>query len=118
MLSFADNHGYASTGAMTGAVYDAVSADTDWLEDKFLLWPQTEAIKTYAIRSKQADHTKKARHLMLLVFQKYFADHRAFVNQLDNDGQPVWSEALSRLLYHLVLALTEGARAGLWKTPN
>ena len=55
---------------------------------------------------------------MLLVFQKYFARRAAFVNQLDAKAHPIWPEALSRLLYHLVLALTEGDRAGLWEIPT
>lgn len=118
LLTFADNHGFALNGVMQGAAFDAVSSDNSWHEDQFLLWPQTEAIKTFAIRKDQADHANNAKHLMLLVFKRYFANHSAFVNQLDNTGKPLWSEALSRLLYHIVLALTEGARAGLWKTPT
>lgn len=117
LLLFADHYGCASSGSMQGAAFDAVAADTSWYEDKFLLWPQTEAIKTYAIRKESANHSESAQHLMLLVFQKYFASHKAFVNQLDNTGKPLWPEALSRLLYHLVLAVTEGTRAGLWTSP-
>lgn len=117
LLAFADKHGYAQNGAMKGAAYDAVAFDQSWYENQFLLWPQTEAIKTYAIKKHLPDGADKGRHLMQLVFQKYFANQAAFVNQVDNNGIPVWSEALSRLLYHLVLALTEGDRAGLWETP-
>lgn len=117
LLAFADNHGYAPTGVMKGAAFDAVSSDTSWHENKFLLWPQTEAIKIFAIRNGQSENSDKGKQLMLLVFQRYFANHKAFVNQLDNKGNPVWAEALSRLHYHLVLALTEGAKAGLWKIP-
>lgn len=115
LLAFADNVGFATEGAMQGAAFDAVSADTQWRENRFLLWPQTEAIKTYAIRSEQDKYAQNARALTRLVFQRYFAENAGFVNQLDNSGTPIWTEALSRLLYHLVLALTEGARAGLWK---
>ncbi len=117
LLAFADKHGFQSNGVMQGAAYDAVSAELSFHENKFLLWPQTEAIKTFAIRKDQTSYANNARHLMLLVFQKYFANYPGFVNQLDNNGQPLWSEALSRLLYHLVLALTEGSRAELWRTP-
>lgn len=118
LLAFADKYGFASSGVMQGAAFDAVAADTSWREDNFLLWPQTEAIKTYAIRKDHADHAISAQQLMLLVFRKYFANQPAFVNQLDNTGKPIWPEALSRLLYHIVLAITEGARAGLWKLPG
>lgn len=115
LLTFADTFGFATQGIMRGAAFDAVSADTQWREESFLLWPQTEAIKTHAIRSEHSIHANNALSLMRLVFQRYFAENAAFVNQLDNTGTPIWSEALSRLLYHLVLAITEGARAGLWK---
>lgn len=114
LLAFADTVGFATEGAMRGAAFDAVSANRQWHEDRFLLWPQTEAIKTYAIRSDQDKYAHQARFLTKLVFQRYFADNAAFVNQLDHTGTPIWPEALSRLLYHLVLAITEGARAGLW----
>ncbi len=117
MLKFADDNGLATTGPMQGAAYDAVSADTSWCEERFLLWPQTEAIKTYAIRSRQEDFARNAERLLLLVFKRYFRGRAAFINQLDYAGKPVWTEALSRLLYHLVLALTEGARFGLWRQP-
>jgi len=118
LLNFADAHGVESTGPMAGAAFDAVSSDTAWREETFLLWPQTEAIKTYAIRHLHHVHAEKGQHLMLLVFKHYFKNHAAFVNQLDNQGNPIWPEALSRLLYHVVLAVTEGARAGLWQTPE
>lgn len=115
LLEFADKFGFASAGIMQGAAFDAVSSDTQWYEEKFLLWPQTEAIKTHAIRAASPEHAHKARALMLLVFQQYFAGQIAFINQVDKSGTPLWPEALSRLLYHLVLALTEGARSGLWR---
>ncbi len=115
LLTYADNHGFATAGVMRGAAFDAVASDISFYENRFLLWPQTEAIKTYAIRQHLGEHSTHAEQLMLLVFRQYFANHAAFVNQLDSNGKPIWSEALSRLLYHLVLALTEGARAGLWK---
>ena len=118
LLAFADNHGFALNGVMQGAAYDAVSSDESWHEDRFLLWPQTEAIKTFAIKKDLANNADNGRQLMLLVFQRYFSNHAAFVNQLDNTGKPLWTEALSRLLYHIVLAVTEGDRAGLWKTPS
>lgn len=115
LLKFADKFGFSSNGVMQGAAFDAVSSDAQWREENFLLWPQTEAIKTYAIRATSPEHAHKARALMLLVFQQYFAGQTAFINQVDSSGTPIWPEALSRLLYHLVLAITEGARSGLWR---
>ncbi len=118
MLDFADNHGFATDGIMKGAAFDALSANTEWREDKFLLWPQTEAIKTYAVRASDADFTAKAKRLAQVIFKQYFANRAAYVNQLDEDGNVLWAEGLSRLHYHLVLALTEGARANLWSAPH
>ncbi|QIE43063.1 hypothetical protein G5B39_13540 (plasmid) [Rhodobacteraceae bacterium SC52] len=118
LLDFADRHGFAADGAMQGAAFDAVSTDLKRNETTFLLWPQTEAIKTYAIRSNEEDNGVKAEALTRLIFQRYFAGCPAFVNQLDADGQVIWADGLSRLHYHLVLALTEGARAGLWANPT
>lgn len=117
LLAFADQYGFATEGVMQGAAFDAVAADTSWHEARFLLWPQTEAIKTYAIRKDEADFAQKGRDLALLIFRRYFAGRAAFANQLDAQGQALWPDALSRLHYHLVLALTEGGRAGLWLFP-
>lgn len=118
LLDFADQHGFAQSGLMQGAAFDAVSADLDWREATFLLWPQTEAIKTHAVRSATAGHARKAKSLAQLIFRQYFSGRQGFVNQLDTAGTVLWSDGLSRMHYHIVLALTEGARAGLWENPE
>lgn len=118
LLAFADRHGFAEGGVMQGAAFDAVSCDASWREETFLLWPQTEAIKTHAVRADDPAHAEAAKALVELVFRQYFGGQTAFVNQLDAQAKPLWPEALSRLHYHLVLALTEGARAGLWRNPG
>lgn len=120
LMNFADAYGFAGTGAMRGAAFDAVASDGAWREETFLLWPQTEAIKAYVARFRAGDaHAgEMARSLTALVFARYFGGRAAFANQLDADGAVLWPDALSRLLYHLVLALTEGAGAGLWPGPT
>lgn len=118
LLAFADQHGFAAEGVMQGAAFDAVSADASWREDTFLLWPQTEVLKTYAVRAFDQEHADSAKALVQLIFRQYFGGQNAFVNQLDTQGKPIWPEALSRLHYHLVLALTEGGRVGLWPNPK
>jgi len=119
LLAFAQTRGFANQGVMCGAAFDAVSADGSWCEPTFLLWPQTEALKIYAYRYKTGELACAARAIRLatLIFTHYFGTRTAFVNQLDAQGTALWPEALSRLLYHLVLALTEGASAGLWPEP-
>ena len=118
LLAFADQYGFAPDGIMQGAAFDAVAADASWREERFLLWPQTEAIKTYAIRKDEADYAQRGQQLTLLIFRRYFAGHAAFMNQLDAKGKALWTDALSRMHYHLVLALTECVRAGLWRGPD
>lgn len=118
LLDFADRYGFATDGPLQGAAFDAIAADTGWRENTFLLWPQTEAIKTYAVRAAQGDYGEKARSLTRLLFRHYFAGRAAYANQLDEKAQAIWPDALSRLHYHVVLALTEGARAGLWPAPR
>ena len=117
LLAFADLHGFATGGPMAGAAYDAVAADAAWVEDRFLMWPQTEAIKAMVTRPDADRFRPQVQAIGQLIFQKYFAGHAAYVNQIDGTGQVIWPEALSRLHYHLVLALTEGADAGLWPAP-
>ncbi|MBS9721413.1 AGE family epimerase/isomerase [Tianweitania sp. BSSL-BM11] len=116
LARFAESKGLAMAGPMAGAAFEAVSARGDVLEDTFLLWPQTEAIKWYATRFLAGDQRagEHAQSLLCLTFERWFAGHRFWANQLDADGQPIWPETLTRLFYHLALALTEGARAGLW----
>ncbi|WP_146586467.1 AGE family epimerase/isomerase [Puniceibacterium confluentis] len=116
LMEFAERHGFARHGALKGAAFDAVSSTGTVLENTFLLWPQTEAIKMLALRHTAGDPQAgdRARALLCLMFERWFQDRPVFVNRLDADGNSLWSEALTRLMYHLVLALTEGARAGLW----
>lgn len=112
LLAFADQHGFARDGL----AFDAVLADGAILEETFLLWPQTEAIKAYALRHAGGDKTAgdKACTLICLMFERWFKDRPVYINQIDAAGDTIWPEALTRLMYHVVIAMTEGARAGLW----
>lgn len=120
LAGFAQEHGFAPAGPLKGAAYDAVSDCGAVMERRFLLWPQTEALKAHAARHLAGipGADTDARDLLDLIFARWFDRHPVFVNQLDATGAAIWPEALSRLLYHIVLALTEGARAGLWPGPN
>ncbi|TDH36248.1 hypothetical protein E2A64_13270 [Pseudohoeflea suaedae] len=118
--SFALKHGFSRSGPLAGAAFDAVSANGQVMEETFLLWPQTEAIKMQAVRHTvgEAGAGEVARSLLTTMFDRWFSGRPTYVNRLDAAGETIWSEALSRLLYHIVLALTEGARAGLWPGPT
>lgn len=119
MQAFAETHGVRPAGPMAGAPYDAVDADGRVTEEGHLLWPLTEAGKLYAARAL-AEHDRvaadRAREIAETVFGRYFAHGAAaWVNRLDRRGQVLWGAALSRLLYHVTIFVTEGGRAGLWR---
>lgn len=116
LLDFADRYGFAQNSLLQGAAFDAVLTDGQIAENTFLLWPQTEAIKSYALRHTAGDPQAgdKACALMDLMFTQWFKDRPTYINQLDPNGKTIWPEALTRLMYHVVIAMTEGARAGLW----
>lgn len=116
LLEFVARHGLAVSGPLAGAVFDAVLAHGDGVEATFLLWPQTEAIKAHAMRhlAGAGGAGSAAEQLLCLMFERWFAGRPSFVNQLDATGATLWPEALTRLLYHVTLALTEGARVQLW----
>ncbi|MBT8155041.1 AGE family epimerase/isomerase [Epibacterium ulvae] len=118
LTAFAQSHGYATENVMSGAVYDAVANDLGWTEERFRLWPQTEAIKADVVRAADPVIAKRAQRHALRMFQRYFAGYAGYVYQLDASGNVIWDEGLSRLLYHIVVAMTEGARMGLWQGPG
>lgn len=88
------------------------------VENSFLLWPQTEAIKILAVRHATGDAGagERACALLCLMFERWFADRSTYANRPDAEGSTVWPQSLTGLMYHIVLAMTEGAKAGLW--PN
>lgn len=118
MAGFADAHGVRRSGeALDGAPFDALDADGGVTEATHLLWPLTEAGKLASLHHLQGRRgaADRARELEMLIFSFYFSpgDLR-WVNQVDGAGRVVWNDALSRLIYHVLLFVTEGARAGVW----
>lgn len=119
MIAFAEAHGVRRDGPMAGAPFDALDPAGAVREDTHLLWPITEAGKYYSARhlaTGDADAAETANALCRLMFDRYFPAGPAprWHNQLDGQGKPIQPIALSRLVYHVALFLTEGARAGLW----
>jgi mannose-6-phosphate isomerase len=119
LMGFAEQGGFAAQGPLKGAAYDAVSVSGAVMENRFLLWPQTEAIKAFAARHMAGDPVAegRAKALLVVMFAGWFDGRPAFVNQLDAQGETIWPEALTRVMYHIAVALTEGARAGFWPNP-
>ncbi|PRD44896.1 hypothetical protein C5748_05855 [Phyllobacterium phragmitis] len=118
MTVFADTYGIRRTGdPLDGAPFDALAADGSIIEDTHLLWPLTEAGKLACMLHLRGDAraAARARKWERLIFSRFFAcDRTRWVNQLDGRGGVIWPDALSRLIYHVALFVTEGARTGLW----
>lgn len=117
MMDFALRHGFCTQGPMRGAAFDAIDLADGRAVPTFLLWPQTEAGKAFAARHEAGDPTAagRAHDLLALIAGKYFSAEALTCNQLDLSGRVLQPVALSRLFYHVVLFVTEGARVGLWK---
>jgi mannose/cellobiose epimerase-like protein (N-acyl-D-glucosamine 2-epimerase family) len=120
MQGFAERFGFREAGPLGGALYDAVDAQGQVTEPTHLLWPLTEAGKLYAAIYRDTGLVAAAEttsRLERLIFEQYFnADNQpVWINQLDGTGHVVWDAALSRLLYHIAVFVTEGIAAGLWQ---
>ena len=77
----------------------------------------TEAGKAYVAQFERSGRTAdavRAHDFMRVVFQHYFVGRRAWRNRVDAQGQTLQPYALSRLLYHVAMFVTEGERVGLW----
>ncbi|MCF7701771.1 AGE family epimerase/isomerase [Loktanella sp. M215] len=113
MIAFVTARGLRRDGPMAGTPFDALDATGAQTEATHLLWPLTEAGKYHAATGA-ADRT---RAIETLIFKHYFAGGPVPVwcNQLDGAGRILWPAALSRLIYHVALFVTEGADAGLWQ---
>lgn len=122
MVDFVCRHGLRPDGPLAGAPYDALDPQGRVTEGSHLLWPLTEAGKFHAARflaTGAAADAAAARRCADLVFGRYLAPRQAdaapfWVNRLDGQGASLWPAALSRLLYHIAIFVTEGNRAGLW----
>jgi mannose-6-phosphate isomerase len=116
LMAFANSCGFAQDGLLKGAAFDAVSAAGDVVEESFLMWPQTEAIKILSVQHRLGDTLagEKARHLLCVMFEQWFANVPCFINQIDAGGKVLWDEGLTRLMYHIVIAMTEGRKSDLF----
>lgn len=58
----------------------------------------------------------RARQLSALMFKNYIAaDRPIWRNQIDLDGKTLQTDAPTRLLYHVAMAIIEGQRLGAWE---
>ncbi len=122
LQDFVTRYGLRRGGPLEGAPFDALDAAGAVIADGHLLWPLTEMGKLHAARhlaTGDPGDAVRALRCADLVFGRYLtAGAPLWVNQLDGQGAVLWPEALSRLLYHIALFVTEGNRAGLWPLAN
>ncbi|NKB79634.1 hypothetical protein HED49_16775 [Ochrobactrum daejeonense] len=85
LQAFADRYGFAGAGPLQGAVIDAVTPQGGVAGDDLLLWPQTEAIKALAQSHMTGDPDagERARALLCLMFEGWFAGRPVFASRLD-----------------------------------
>ncbi|WP_022706289.1 AGE family epimerase/isomerase [Paracoccus zeaxanthinifaciens] len=113
MTEFAETHGLRRGGPLDGAPFEAVDATGRPTLPEHLLWPLTEAGKLHA----RLGHADRTTRIADIIFGAYFApDHEPrWINRLDAEGRTTWDAALTRLLYHVAIFVTEGHRAGCWR---
>ena len=115
LFDFAVRHGLRRDEPMQGAVLDAVLRDGSVAAPTMLLWPQTEGVKAYAARYEQTGevhYADAARSLLSRVWTQYFRGE-SWCNQIGPAGDVTQPDALSRLLYHVALCVTESRRVGV-----
>ena len=114
LFQFGTQHGFNTTGPMQGAVYDEVDATGALRAQSMLMWPQTEYVKACVARfdaTGQPIYREKALAHWQLIRTRFFREGGCnWVNQMGTEGQPLVSETLSRVLYHVVHAASELAR--------
>jgi len=108
--------GVHQEGVHAGLAVDELLAGGSVRSPSMLLWPQTEALKAHLSQLEAGDPTAMARARQVLdgMFTHHLrADPPIWRNQIAPDGSTLQADAPTRLLYHLVLAITEARRCGI-----
>ena len=111
---FALAHGVARMPDGLPILVDGVDPNGRVVAATRLLWPQTEALKADVARHEAGDSGATARieDWLALIFRHYVdAGTGLWHNQLSVEGEPLPIALPTRVLYHLVLAVAEAARA-------
>lgn len=115
LFDFGCAHGLAPA-CPRGAALDAVDRTGRVVAATKLLWPQTELLKALVAR-RECGRAKPGdpapADVLGIIFGHYVdADTGRWLNQLDAAGAPIRADVPVRVLYHLMFALAEYARAG------
>jgi mannose/cellobiose epimerase-like protein (N-acyl-D-glucosamine 2-epimerase family) len=97
-----------------GLAFDGIDAQGTVVSDTKLLWPQTEMIKAHLAMyewTSEAQALAAARAGLAAILDRYMQPGGTlWYTQLDRAGRPLPVPTLSRLLYHLFVALVEADR--------
>lgn len=114
LFQFGTRHGFNLAGPMQGAVYDEVDKSGAPRAQSMLMWPQTEYVKACVARfdaTGQAVYRDKAlAHWQLMRKHFFREDGCNWINQVGPQGEPLVTDTLSRVLYHVVHSASELAR--------
>ena len=110
LYSFAKDRGVD----VDGVAFDAVHADGSVVADTKLLWPQTEMLKAHLAWYEwtRDPGARELAHRTLAAIGDFYMipDSALWRGKLDRARMPVSQPVLSRLLYHLFVALSEAER--------
>jgi mannose/cellobiose epimerase-like protein (N-acyl-D-glucosamine 2-epimerase family) len=118
LYSFGTRHGVQRSGTFAGAAYDEIGPDGTPIKKSMLLWPQTEAVKAHLARFEDTGDRRCLQDAVLaarLIFENFISGNRPlWRNQIDELGRTLQPDAPTRLLYHLIMFITEGERLSAW----
>ncbi|HTX73047.1 MAG TPA: AGE family epimerase/isomerase [Rectinemataceae bacterium] len=110
LYTFGCGHGLDSDGL----AFDAIRDDGAVLAGSKLLWPQTELVKAHLAWFEwtgEGGALDAAHATLASLGEHYFlADSSLWRSQLDRELRPTEQPILSRLLYHVLIALLESER--------
>ena len=115
LFDFGCAHGLAPDHPR-GAAFDEIDRAGRVMKPSKLLWPQTELLKALIARREfgrgKASDPAMADILGIIFGHYVDAGTGRWLNQLDAAGAPIRADVPVRVLYHLMFALAEYARAG------
>jgi len=104
LFAWADRHG---VDAERGGIYDQLDRNGAVLQSTKRLWPQTEAVRAYAVHGGSAS---RLAALTRYLVERYLDPTRGFAEHLDRAGTPITDELYGSSPYHLVGAYEELAK--------
>ena len=115
LYAFATRHGIEQDSIGPAATFDELHPDGSIVKASKLIWPQTETVKAHLARAEflgDAQGLARAETHLTMMFDAFFPDTKGpvWINQTDREGATIWGDALSRMLYHNLMCISEAIR--------